>query len=327
MTSCGQVAVLPCESVAVQITVLVPTGKIAGALLDTVTTPQLSEKVGVPSVTLVAPQRPGEATTVTRAGQVIEGGWLSVTITSCGQVAVLPCESVAVQITVLVPTENIAGALLVTVTAPQLSETVGVPSVTLVAPQRPGEAKTVTSAGQVMEGGWLSVTITSCGQVAVLPCESVAVQITVLVPTGKIAGALLDTVTTPQLSEKVGVPSVTLVAPQRPGEATTVTSAGQVIEGGWLSVTITSCGQVAVLPCESVAVQITVFVPTGNIAGALLFTVTVPQLSETVGVLSVTLVAPHRPGEATTVTRVGQVTEGGWLSVTITSCGQVAVLP
>src|SRR6266478_3330727 len=183
MTVCGQVAVLPWESVAVQITVLVPTGNIAGALLVTVTTPQLSDTVGVLSVTLVAPHRPGEATTVTRAGQVIEGGWLSVTITSCGQVAVLPWESVAVQVTVLVPTGNIAGALLVMLaTAPQLSETVGVLSVTLVAPHRPGEATTVTSAGQVIEGGWLSVTITSCGQVAVLPCESAAVQITVFVP-------------------------------------------------------------------------------------------------------------------------------------------------
>src|SRR6266436_4843686 len=228
--------------------------------------------------------------------------------------------------TVFVPTRNIAGVLLVTVTAPQLSETVGVLSVTLVAPHRPGEATTVTRAGQVIEGGWLSVTITSCEQVVVLPCESVAVQITVLVPTGNIAGVLLVTVTAPQLSETVGVLSVTLVAPHSPGEATTVTRAGQVIEGGWLSVTITSCGQVAVLPCESVAVQITVLVPTGNIAGALLVTVTAPQLSETVGVLSVTLVAPHSPGEATTVTRAGQVIEGGWLSVTITSCGQVAVI-
>src|SRR6266481_1905281 len=111
----------------------------------------------------------GGGVIVARDGQVIEGGWLSVTITSCGQVAVLPCESVAVQMTVLVPTGNIVGALLVTVTAPQLSETVGAPSVTFVAPHRPGEAKTFTRAGQAMEGGWLSVTITSCGQVAVLP--------------------------------------------------------------------------------------------------------------------------------------------------------------
>src|SRR5260370_30352752 len=115
--------------------------------------------------------------------------------------------------------------------------------------------------------------------------------------------------TAPQLSVTVGVVSVTLVAPHRPGEATTVTSDGQVMEGGWLSVTITSCGQVAVLPCESVAVQITVLVPTGNIAGALLVRVTAPQLSETVGVLKVTLVAPHRPAEATTSTNAGQVME------------------
>src|SRR5258708_2794606 len=141
--------------------------------------------------------------------------------------------------------------------------------------------------------------MTGCGQVAVLPCESVAVQITVLVPTGNIAGAWFVTVTALQLSETVGVLSVTLVAPHRPGEATTATSAGQVIEGGWLSVTITSCGQVVVLPCESVAVQITVFVPTGNIAGALLVTVTAPQVSETVGGLSATLGAPHRPGDET----------------------------
>src|SRR5258708_4884548 len=232
MTSCEQVAVLPCESVAVQMTVLVPTGKSAGALLVTVAAPHTSETIGTPRVTLVAPHRPGEATTVNSAGHVIEGGWLSVTITSCGHVAVLPCESVAVQMTVLVPTGNIAGALLVTVTAPQLSETVGVLKVTLVAPHRPAEATTVTSAGHVIEGGWLSVTITSCGQVAVLPCESSAVQMTVLVPTGNIAGALLVTVTAPQLSETVGVLKATLVAPHRPGEAMTVTSAGHVIEGG-----------------------------------------------------------------------------------------------
>src|SRR5260370_6152109 len=144
----------------------------------------------------------------------------------------------------------------------------------LVAPHRPGEATTVASAGQVTEGGWLSVTITSCGQVAVLPCESVAVQITVLVPRGNIAGALLVRVTAPQLSVAVGVPSVTLVAPHRPGEATTVTRAGQAIEGGWVSVTITSSGHAAVLPCKSVAGQITVLVPTGNIARALFVTVT-----------------------------------------------------
>src|SRR5260370_42639981 len=60
--------------------------------------------------------------------------------------------------TVLVPTGKIAGALLVTVTAPQLSATVGFPMATLVAPHIPGEAETVTSVGQEIVGGWLSVT-------------------------------------------------------------------------------------------------------------------------------------------------------------------------
>ena len=55
-------------------TVFVPTGKSEGALLVTVTGPQLSDTVGVPKATLVAPHRPGEANTVTRAGQVMLGG-------------------------------------------------------------------------------------------------------------------------------------------------------------------------------------------------------------------------------------------------------------
>src|SRR5205814_10076566 len=138
----------------------------------------------------------------------------------------------------------------------------------------PGEAATVTSAGQVIVGGWVSLTITVCGQVTLLPELSVTVQTTVLVPTGKSAGASFVTVTGPQLSATVGVPSVTLVAPHRPGEAITVTRAGQEIVGGWVSLTITVCGQVTLLPWLSVTVQMTVLVPTGKSEGALLVTVT-----------------------------------------------------
>src|SRR5438094_1551758 len=115
--------------------------------------------------------------------------------------------------TVLVPTGKSAGALLVTVTGPQLSATVGVPSVTLVAPHRPAEATTVTSAGQEMVGGWVSLTITVCGQVTLLPELSVTVQITELVPTGKSAGAELQTPTGLQLSDTLDVPRATLIAP------------------------------------------------------------------------------------------------------------------
>src|SRR5437763_3779799 len=104
MTVCGHVALLPWLSVTVQITVLVPTGKSEGALLVTVTGPQLSATVGVPRATLVAPHRPAEALTVTRAGQEIVGSWVSLTITVCGQVAQMARASGSVRVTVLVPT-------------------------------------------------------------------------------------------------------------------------------------------------------------------------------------------------------------------------------
>src|SRR5437773_7966200 len=129
---------------------------------------------------------------------------------------------------------------------------------------------------------------------------------TVLVPTGKSEGALLVTVTGPQLSATVGVPRATLVAPHRPAEALTVTGAGQEMVGSCVSLTITVCGHVALLPWLSVTVQVIVFVPTGIIVGTSLVNITGPQLSETAGVFRTTLVAPQRPAEATTVTSVGQ---------------------
>src|SRR5216684_4482700 len=132
----------------------------------------------------------------------------------------------------LVPTGKNDGALLLTVMRPpQLSVMfVGVPRLTLVVPHRPGEANTPTCAGQLNAGGWLSVTTTCCWQEALLPRISVAVQVTMLVPTGKNDAALLLTVMMPpQLSVMfVGAPRLTLVAPHRPGEANTVTSAGRL---------------------------------------------------------------------------------------------------
>src|SRR5882672_10660893 len=315
MTRCWQVARLPPLSVAVQITRLVPVGNCAGALLLTVTAPQLSLAVGLPNATPVAKQAPAFTLTVTSAGQVIVGTWLSRTTTRCWQVAVLPLLSVAVQVTRLVPVGNCAGALLVIVTVPQLSLAVGLPRATPVAKQAPEFTLTVTSAGQVIVGTWLSRTTTRCWQLAVLPLLSLAVQVTRLVPVGNCAGALLVTVTAPQLSLAVGLPKTTPVAKQTPTFALTVTSVGQVIVGSWLSVTITRCWQVAMLPLLSVAVQVTRFVPTANCAGALLVTVTLPQLSLAVGLPKTTPVAKQAPTFALTVTSVGQVIVGSWLSV------------
>ena len=77
----------------------------------------------------------------------------------------------------------------------------------------------------------MSNTVTVKLQVAVFPCASVAVLVTVVVPTANglpLAGALL-TVTPGQLSAAV-TENVTLLR-QTPGAALTVKFAGQVIDG------------------------------------------------------------------------------------------------
>src|ERR1051326_67221 len=50
------------------------------------------------------------------------------------------------------------------------------------------------------EGASVSVTVTSWLAVAVRPCTSVTVQVTIVVPDGNCVGALLTTFATPQLS-------------------------------------------------------------------------------------------------------------------------------
>ena len=149
----------------------------------------------------------------------------------------LPALSVTVHVTVVVPIGKVAGALLVTPAIPQLSEVTGAARTT-VAKQEPGSALAFTAAAHVMVGFSLSVTVTFCVQVAELPALSVTVQVTAVVPIGKVAGALLVTDATVQLSEVAGAARTTVVK-QDPAEAGAVTFAGQVIVGFSLSVTVT----------------------------------------------------------------------------------------
>src|ERR1043166_3928254 len=314
-------------SVAVQVTIVVPTGKLAGASLLMSATVQLSEVVGAPRSTPVATHWPVSASTVTAAGQVIEGAWSSVTVTDCWHVAVLPCTSVTVQVTVVVPTGNCAGASLLTSATPQLSEVVGVPREMPVAKQLSESALTLTSAGQVICGSSVSSTVTVCVQVLLLPPLSVTVQVTVVVPTGNSVGASLVTLSTLQLSEVNGVPRSTLAALQLPASALTVASAGHVMAGAVSSAMVTNCVHVAALPWASVTVQMTFVVPVLNTAGASLTMVAMPQLSETVGVPRSMLVAVHCPKSALVTTLAGQRICGGSLSATVTDCWHELLLP
>ncbi|MDN4594488.1 hypothetical protein NWF35_11350, partial [Polycladomyces subterraneus] len=87
----------------------------------------------------------------------------------------------------------------------QLSVTVGSGNVTK-APHSPGSLETVILAGQVIVGGSVSCTVTVKAQLSVFPVPSDAVQVTVVVPTGKKEpeGGEQVTVTPGQLEVGVG---------------------------------------------------------------------------------------------------------------------------
>src|SRR5204862_1294752 len=93
---------------------------------------------------------------------------------------------------------------------PQLS--LGVAAKLTLAVHWPGSALAAMLAGAPTVGGWLSVTMTVWVQAFTLLCSSVAVQVTVVVPTEKCAGASLPKVTPPQVSEAMGAPRLTPLA-------------------------------------------------------------------------------------------------------------------
>lgn len=114
----------------------------------------------------------------------------------------------------------------------------------------------------MIDGGWVSITVTVKLQLAVLLTASITEQVTVVVPCGKAEpeGGLQSGVPTPgQLSLTVGRLNVT-TAVQRFGSVACVIFAGQVIEGGCVSCTVTVNVQVG--PSE--LVQVTVVAPTGK---------------------------------------------------------------
>jgi hypothetical protein len=108
-----------------------------------------------------------------------------------------------------------------------------------VVAEQPELVNAVTLGGHEMESTALLVTVTNCVHVSALPEASVAVQVTVVGPIGKAAGALLLTTgLAVQLSLAVTVPRFTPVAVQ-PLFVITETAGGHVMVGLTLSVTVT----------------------------------------------------------------------------------------
>jgi len=172
----------------------------------------------------------------------------------------------------------------------------------------------VIGAGQETIGASLSSTVTVNEHEPVFPDVSVALQVTDVVPFGKVdpeAGVHVG-VTESQLSVADEVKLTT--AEHLPGSVFWVMGAGQVTFGASLSCTVTENEHEPVLLLVSVAEQVTVVVPFGNIdpdAGVQVG-VTESQLSVADEVKLTT--AEHLPGSVFWVMGAGQVTTGASLS-------------
>src|SRR5205823_694390 len=114
----------------------------------------------------------------------------------------------------------------------------------------------------LIDGASLSATVTTSGQVAVLPAASVASVITVVVPSGNAdPDAGVETIFTLDEQVSVAVGANGTGALHAPGLAGTEISSGHVSCGGVLSTTVTLARAWLVAPFVSFTVSSTAVVP------------------------------------------------------------------
>ena len=228
VTSCTQLLVLLFTSTTVHVTGVTPTGKLAGALLVTEATPQLSVAASAGS-TKVRLHTPRSALFVSALGQVNAGRIRSRTITVALQVATLPCTSVTVSVTPFDPTfaqVKLLGTTL-RLAIPQLS----VLPLSMSAPEIAAVPKAFRSTVMFLHnatGNCVSVTVTVKLQVLEPPKPSRTTHVTAFVPTGKVepTGGTQVTLVTTQPST-TGTDHVTLLLLHWPKSALAAMSVGQ----------------------------------------------------------------------------------------------------
>ena len=148
-------------------------------------------------------------------------------------------------------------------------------------------ASTFAFAGTVTTGPVVSVTVTVNEADPLLPCASLASQVTVVPPSGNV-DPLAGVQATATLPSMVSVADALKVyaAPVAP-VASTVAFAGTVTIGAVVSVTITVNEADPLLPCASLAAHVTGVTPNGNIvplAGVQLTVTTPSRMSVAVAV-------------------------------------------
>ena len=174
-------------SLAVQVTVVAPSGNVAplAGVQLTATGPSIASVADALNVN-TAPAGP-VASTLAFAGTVTIGAPVSLTVTVNEAEPVLPCASVAVQVTTVAPIGNVeplAGVQLAAITPSMLSvaETPNANTAPVGA-----VASSFVLPGTLRTGGVVSIRTTDTVNVpvAVLPAPSVAEHLTVVVPIGK----------------------------------------------------------------------------------------------------------------------------------------------
>ena len=247
--------------------------------------------VAVTAKFTVVPSWPDGAATVTFWHPKITGAMVSRTVIVWVHVLMLPAASVALYVRVMI-FGHVPEATSLT------CATTGAGAQLSVALTKAGLGAgtsashwTVKFGGHVIAGGSVSLTVTVNEQVAV-PALFKAVQTTVVVPTGNEKGEVITVEPILHVTVGAGLPVVVgakaSVRAHVPGKLFVAMFAGQVMAGGVfvvVALTVTAKVQVAVLLAPSVAVQVTVVVPTGNAEpeGGAQLVVAPGQLSVTVG--------------------------------------------
>src|SRR6266849_1674216 len=240
-----------------------------------------------------------------------------------------PAGSVAVQVTVVAPAGTVepeGGLQLMVRVEVALSGSVAPTAYVTTAPLAL-VATAVMSAGRLRVGAVVSSTTTVAVAVPVLPAASVAEQVMVVVPSGKVlpeAGAHVG-VSEPDTAS-VAVAAYAIAAPLGP-VASTGLMAGTVTTGAVVSWTSTVAMAEPTLPAVSVAVQAMAVLPSAKV---------LPEEGEQLGVsepdtvsaaVAVKLTkAPLGPVASTTLGAV-MVTTGDLVSVTVTVKLAFAALP
>lgn len=203
------------------------------------------------------------------------------TVTVNEQLPVLPAASVAEQVTVVVPTgkaEPDAGVQTGVIAPSHPSFAVAVKLTT--AEHCPASLLAVMGDGQVTVGASSSVTVTVKLHCALLPAASVAEQVTVVAPTGKVE---------PEAGEQTGViapshPSFAVevkltTAEHSPSSVPVIISAGQLIKGGVVSAKMfTVRSAIVTNPCSSITESVTELAPSGAGQSAITSAVIAPSV-------------------------------------------------